>query len=96
VVHSPTITSTKYWPGDQGLNADHAIVYARLKIGPKDYGVHPFLVQTRDSNTHLPLPGIEGGDIGPKYGYNSKENGFLRFTNVRIPRRNMVLFSSNQ
>lgn len=48
-------------------------------------------MQTRDSNTHLPLEGIEGGDIGPKFGYNSKENGFLRFTNVRIPRRHLLM-----
>ena len=37
------------------------------------------------------MPGVEGGDIGPKFGYNSKENGFLRFTNVRIPRRNLLM-----
>jgi len=81
-IHSPTITSTKYWPGDSGMAADHAVVYARLRIGKKDYGVHPFIVQTRCSQTHKTLPGVEGGDIGPKYGYNSKENGYLKFTNV--------------
>lgn len=26
------------------------------------------------------------GDIGPKYGYNTKDNGFLRFTNYRVPK----------
>jgi acyl-CoA oxidase len=40
--------------------------------------------------THLPMPGIEVGDIGPKLGYNSKDNGYLRLTNVRIPRVNML------
>lgn len=40
--------------------------------------------------THKPLPGIDVGDIGPKYGYNSKDNGFLLMNNVRIPRDNML------
>lgn len=29
------------------------------------------------------------GDIGPKFGYNSKDNGYLILKNVRIPRSNM-------
>ena len=49
VINSPTITSTKYWPGDLGRNASHAIVFARLKIDGNDYGVQPFLVQVRDT-----------------------------------------------
>jgi len=53
-------------------------------------GVQPFLVQTRDLNTHLHMPGVQSGDIGPKYGYNSKENGWIRFDNVRIPRTNLM------
>jgi len=52
-------------------------------------GVQPFLVQTRDLKTHLAMPGVQGGDVGPKYGYHSKENGWLRFDNVRIPRTNL-------
>jgi acyl-CoA oxidase len=38
----------------------------------------------------MPLPGIECGDMGPKMGYNSKNNGFVRFTNVRIPRDQLL------
>ena len=38
-----------------------------------------FILQIRDMATHQPLPGIEVGDIGPKYGYNTKDNGFIRF-----------------
>ena len=30
------------------------------------------------------------GDIGPKFGYNSKDNGFMFFRNFRIPRTNML------
>ena len=30
------------------------------------------------------------GDIGPKFGYDTKENGFIRFSHLRIPRENML------
>lgn len=50
-----------------------------------------FIVPIRDLKTHKPLEGIEVGDIGPKYGYNAKDNGYARFTNVRIPRENMLM-----
>jgi len=48
------------------------------------------MVPIRDFNTHKPLPGVEVGDIGPKMGYSTKDNGYLRFNNVRIPRFNML------
>jgi len=47
VIHSPTLTSTKFWPGDLGRYSTHAVVYARLKIDGKDFGVHSFIVQLR-------------------------------------------------
>jgi len=96
VLHSPTLTSTKWWPGALGRTATHAIVYANLIVpvpgqAPKNYGVHPFIVQLRDLDTHKNLPGITSGDIGPKFGSNSNDNGFLRLHQVRIPRRNMLM-----
>lgn len=33
----------------------------------------------------MPLPGVELGDIGPKHGYNTKDNGYAIFTNYRVP-----------
>ena len=35
------------------------------------------------------MPGIQCGDMGPKFGYSSKDNGWLTLNNVRIPRENM-------
>lgn len=32
------------------------------------------------------MPGMKIGDIGAKYGYNGKDNGYIRFDNIRIPR----------
>lgn len=51
--------------------------------------MHGFIVQIRDSK-YQPLPGIEVGDIGPKYGFMTKDNGYLLLKNVRIPRKNML------
>lgn len=79
VIHSPTITSTKFWPGDLGRYSTHAVVFARLKLDGKDYGVHSFIVQLRDLNTYKHLPGVKTGDIGPKFGYATKDNGWAIF-----------------
>eukprot|EP01094_Clydonella_sp_ATCC50884_P002425 TRINITY_DN11854_c0_g1_i1.p1 TRINITY_DN11854_c0_g1~~TRINITY_DN11854_c0_g1_i1.p1 ORF type:complete len:697 (+),score=224.04 TRINITY_DN11854_c0_g1_i1:275-2092(+) len=91
VVHTPTVGATKWWPGALGYLCTHAVVYARLILNGKDYGVHNFLVQVRDTETHMPLRGIELGDIGAKWGTNTTDNGFVRFTDVRIPRTNMFM-----
>jgi len=39
--------------------------------------------------THELLPGVHTGDIGPKIGYNTMDNGHASFDRVRIPRANM-------
>jgi len=70
-------------------------VYARLLLPDKDYGVHPFLVQIRSLEDHVPLKGIVVGDIGPKFGTNANDNGFLRFDRVRIPRDQMLMRYAN-
>ena len=67
------------------------VAMARLFIRGRDYGPHAFVVPIRDAATHLPLPGIKVGDIGPKFGYNGVDNGFLSFNHVRVPRDNMLM-----
>ncbi|XXG75819.1 hypothetical protein AAC387_Pa08g0309 [Persea americana] len=94
IIHSPTLTSSKWWPGGLGKVSTHAIVYARLITNGQDHGVHGFIVQLRSLDDHLPLPGIMIGDIGMKFGngaYNTMDNGVLRFNNVRIPRNQMLM-----
>ncbi|KAL4348018.1 hypothetical protein GQ457_17G020750 [Hibiscus cannabinus] len=93
-IHSPTLTSSKWWPGGLGKVSTHAVVYARLITSGQDHGVHGFIVQLRSLDDHLPLPGITVGDIGMKFGsgaYNSMDNGLLRFDHVRIPRNQMLM-----
>jgi len=52
VIDTPTITATKWWPGEMGTLANYALVFAQLIIeddGDKNtYGVVPFIVQIRD------------------------------------------------
>lgn len=79
VINSPTTSSAKYWPGDMGRFSTHALAMARLVIDGKDYGVHPFVVEMRDMNTFKHLPGVDSGDMGIKYGFNNKDNGWATF-----------------
>ncbi|KAJ8736601.1 hypothetical protein PYW08_007257 [Mythimna loreyi] len=91
VLHSPTLTSYKWWPGGLGNTANYCIVIAQLYSKGECHGIHSFIVQVRDEDTHMPLPGIKVGEIGVKMGLNSVNNGFLGFENVRIPRTNMLM-----
>ncbi|KAJ5103547.1 hypothetical protein N7532_004076 [Penicillium argentinense] len=92
VLHSPTLTSSKWWNGSLGRIANHAIVVAQLMLPKPDasgecvsHGPHPFIVQVRDMETNLPLEGVVIGDIGPKYGYITMDNAYMLFDHFRIP-----------
>ncbi|KAF4320545.1 hypothetical protein BBO99_00005719 [Phytophthora kernoviae] len=91
IINSPTLTSRKWWPGGLGKTATHAVVHAQLTIDNDNKGVQAFIVPLRSLKDHKPLPGVEVGDIGPKVGFNSLDNGYAVFHNVRIPRRNMLM-----
>jgi len=85
-MNTPSVSATKWWQGDLGLTSTHSCVYAQTIIDGKNFGVQSFLVPIRDLNSHRPLPGVEVGDIGPKFGFNSKDNGYMILDNVRVPR----------
>ena len=91
LINTPSLSAAKWWPGGLGHTATHAVVYANLIIAGKNYGPHPFMVQLRNSIDHAPLPRISLGDIGPKQGYNSMDNGYALFDNLRIPRADMLM-----
>lgn len=83
-LNSPTLTSSKWWSGGLGRAATHSCVMAQLIINGKNYGPHPFIVPLRDLKTRKPLPGRTVGDIGPKFGFNAVDNGFLLLDKVRM------------
>uniref|UniRef100_H3C704 Acyl-CoA oxidase 1, palmitoyl n=1 Tax=Tetraodon nigroviridis TaxID=99883 RepID=H3C704_TETNG len=91
VLHSPTISSIKWWPGGLGKTSNHAIVLAQLHTQGRCHGLHAFIVPIRDMDTHVPLPGVVVGDIGPKFGFSEVDNGFLKLEHVRIPLDNMLM-----
>lgn len=64
---------------------------AQLYTKGEHCGMQPFIVQIRDEETHMPLPGIKVGEIGAKLGFNTVNNGFLGFDNYRIPRDQMLM-----
>ncbi|XP_022652853.1 peroxisomal acyl-coenzyme A oxidase 1-like isoform X2 [Varroa destructor] len=91
VLETPKLSSIKWWPGSLGKTANHAVVMAKLYTKGEGHGIHPFMVQLRNLETHEPLPGINVGEIGPKMGLRSADNGFLKLDKVRIPRENMLM-----
>jgi len=91
ILESPTLTSTKFWPGALGFSATHAVVMAQLVTNNTNHGVHPFVIQLRDRTTGAALPGIELGDVGHKPSYNQTDNGYARFNGVVVPRTDMLM-----
>lgn len=90
VIHSPTLTASKWWNGSLGRTANHAILMAQLLVpNPKrrgeyiSHGPQAFIAQVRDMKTHLPLQGVVIGDIGVKAGFTSMDNGYMLFNNLR-------------
>lgn len=84
-INTPSPFSVKYWPGGLGRTATHCVLMVQLIIDGKRFGLHPFVVQLRSLTDHPFLSGITTGSIGPKYGWNSIDNGWAKFEQVRIP-----------
>jgi acyl-CoA oxidase len=91
IIESPTNTSIKFWPGAAGKTCNHAIVMAQLVIDGKEHGLHGFIVQLRSLEDHEIVPNLELGDIGMKYGFDTQDNGYLKFKQLRIPLFNMLM-----
>ncbi|EFN80595.1 peroxisomal acyl-coenzyme A oxidase 3 isoform X2 [Harpegnathos saltator] len=87
IFHTPDFEAAKCWVGGLGKTATHAVLFARL-ITPDgvNHGLHPFIVQIRDLETHLPMPGVTVGNMGEKIGLNGIDNGFVMFNKYFVLR----------
>lgn len=88
ILHTPHRGAWKDYIGNAALHGKAAVVFAQLIVSGENHGVHALYVPLRDENGFL--PGIGGEDDGPKGGLNGIDNGRLHFTNVRVPRENLL------
>lgn len=94
VLSTPHDGARKDYIGGAARHARVAAVFAQLVTGgpdeePTGRGVHCFVVPLRDADGRL-LPGVEAEDDGHKMGLNGVDNGRLRFTDVRVPREDLL------
>ncbi|WP_254910447.1 acyl-CoA dehydrogenase [Gulosibacter sp. 10] len=89
VIHTPFRGAWKDYLGNAALHGRAAVVFAQLITKGMNHGVHAFYVDLRDEHGEF-LPGVGGEDDGVKGGLNGIDNGRLHFTNVRIPRENLL------
>ncbi|RIB15097.1 hypothetical protein C2G38_2193207 [Gigaspora rosea] len=91
IINSPTLTATKWWIGMAGQTATHTVAICQTIIDSESYGINWFVVPLRDRKTGHLLPGVTAGDIGAKFGRHGLDSGWIQFSNVRIPRKNMLM-----
>jgi acyl-CoA oxidase len=89
VINTPFRGAWKDYLGNAATDGTAAVVFAQLITKNVNHGVHAFYLPLRDENKDF-LPGIGGEDDGLKGGLNGIDNGRLHFTNVRIPRTDLL------
>ena len=89
VINTPFRAAWKDYLGNAAKDGIAAVLFAQLITQGVNHGVHAFYLPIRDENNDF-LPGIGGEDDGLKGGLNGIDNGRLHFTNVRIPRENLL------
>ena len=87
-LNTPFRAAWKDYLGNAAVDGRAAVVFAQLITKGVNHGVHAFFVPIRDDNGFL--PGVGGEDDGLKGGLNGIDNGRLHFTDVRVPRLNLL------
>ncbi|MDQ0276174.1 acyl-CoA oxidase [Arthrobacter silviterrae] len=89
-INTPFRAAWKEFIGNAAVDGLAAVVFAQLVTRGVNHGVHAFYVELRDPATKEFLPGVGGIDDNIKGGLNGIDNGRLHFSNVRIPRTNLL------
>lgn len=89
VIDTPFRGAWKDYLGNAAVHGTAAVVFAQLITKGVNHGVHAFYVPIRNAKGGF-LKGIGGEDDGLKGGLNGIDNGRLHFTNVRVPRENLL------
>lgn len=87
-VNSETPSATKAYIGNAARDGTMAVVFGQLLVRGRNHGVHAVLVPIRDAEGDL--PGVTTSDHGGKGGLLGIDNGRIRFSRVRVPRRMLL------
>lgn len=87
-IDTPGKNDNKEYIGN-ALHAAMGSVFAQLIVGGQNRGVHALLVPLR-GDRNREFPGITIIDNGYKLGLNGVDNGKLWFTQVQVPRENLL------
>ncbi|UCR88484.1 acyl-CoA dehydrogenase family protein [Mycetocola spongiae] len=89
IVNTPFRGAWKDYLGNAAKHGIAGVLFAQLITNNVNHGVHAFYIDIRDAEGNF-LPGVGGEDDGQKGGLNGIDNGRLHFSNVRIPRTNLL------
>ena len=89
IVNTPTPLAQKYWITNGAIHAKHILVFAQLYVDGQHHGIHVINVRCRDDQLQ-PIPGVTIEDMGYKMGLNGVDNAKFTFSNVRVPRENLL------
>ncbi|WP_241990978.1 acyl-CoA dehydrogenase [Cryobacterium gelidum] len=89
IINTPFRAAWKDYLGNAAKDGIAAVLFAQLITRGTNHGVHAFYLPIRGADGDF-LPGVGGEDDGLKGGLNGIDNGRLHFTDVRIPRENLL------
>lgn len=89
IINTPFRAAWKDYIGNAAVDGRAAVVFAQLVTNGVNHGVHGFYVELRSGDGSF-KPGVGGEDDGVKGGLNGIDNGRLHFSDVRVPRFNLL------
>ena len=89
VIRTPDDDARKEYIGNAARDGSLAVVFAQLRTGDENHGVHAFVVPIRTADGTV-CDRVRIEDCGLKAGLNGVDNGRLYFDDVRVPRDSLL------